>query len=102
MIENFVIDNSVVMAWCFEDETSQYTEAILDSLAVSTAFVPSIWPLEVGNVLLVAEREKRLSESGSARFIALLNELPITIEQEPTERMLKEILALARECRFSS
>ena len=102
MIENFVIDNSVVMAWCFEDETSQYTEAILDSLEAFTAFVPSIWPLEVGNVLLVAEREKRLSEAGSARFIALLNELPITIEQEPTERMLKEILALARECRFSS
>ena len=102
MIENFVIDNSVVMAWCFEDETSQYTEAILDSLEVLTAFVPSIWPLEVGNVLLVAEREKRLSEAGSTRFIALLNELPITIVQEPPERMLKEILALAREHQLSS
>lgn len=102
MSENFVIDNSVVMAWCFEDETSRYTEAILDSLEVSTAFVPSIWPLEVGNVLLVAEREKRLSEADSARFIALLTELPITIEQEPPERMLKEILALAREHQLSS
>ena len=102
MTENFVIDNSVVMAWCFDDKTSQYTEAILDSLEVFTAFVPSIWPLEVGNVLLVAEREKRLSESGSARFISLLYELPITIVQEPPERMLKEVLALAREYRLSS
>ena len=93
MSENFVIDNSVVMAWCFEDETSQYTDAILDRLEVSTAVVPSIWPLEVGNVLLVAERKKRLSQADSIRFIALLTELPITIEQELPERMLKEILA---------
>ena len=102
MSENFVIDNSVVMAWCFEDETSRYADTVLDKLEVSTAIVPSIWPLEVGNVLLVAERKKRLSEADSARFIALLTELPITIEQEPPGRMLKEILALAREHQLSS
>ena len=69
---------------------------------MSAAVVPSIWPLEVGNVLLVAERKKRLSQADSIRFIALLTELPITIEQEPPERMLKEILALAREHQLSS
>jgi len=102
MSENFVIDNSVVMAWCFEDETSQYADAILDRLEVSKAVVPSNWPLEIGNVLLIAERKKRLSQADSIRFIALLSELPIMIEQEPPERMLKEILALAREHQLSS
>jgi len=62
MSESFVIDNSVVMSWCFKDETNQYADAVLDRLLESTAFVPSIWPLEVVNVLLVAERKKRLSE----------------------------------------
>lgn len=99
---DFVVDNSVVMAWCFQDETSQYADAILGSLEVFKAIVPSIWPLEVGNVLLVAERRKRLSEASSARFIALLTELPITIEQESPERMMREILALAREHQISS
>jgi len=102
MSENFVIDNSVVMSWCFKDETSQYTDAILDILEVSTAFVPSIWPLEVGNVLLVAGRKKRLSEADSTRFIALLAALPIIIEQESPERMIKEIFAVAREHNLSS
>ena len=102
MSGNFVIDNSVVMSWCFKDEISQYADAILDSLEVSTAIVPSIWPLEVGNILLVAERRKRLSQADSARFITLLTELPITIEQESPERMMKEILALAREHQLSS
>jgi len=53
------------MTWCFKDETSQYADAILDSLEIVTEFVPSIWPLEVGNVLLVAERNRRLSEADS-------------------------------------
>ena len=102
MSEHFVIDTSVVMTWCFKDETSKYADAILDSLEVSIAVVPSIWPLEVENVLLVAERKKRLGEADSTRFIALLAELPIMIEQEPPERMMKEILALAREHKLST
>lgn len=102
MSEDFVIDTSVVMSWCFMDERNQYADVILDLLEAATAFAPSIWPLEVGNVLLVAERRKRLSEADSVRFITLLSELPIIIEQEPPERMIHEILALAREHKLSS
>jgi predicted nucleic acid-binding protein len=102
MSDDFVIDNSVVMTWCFGDEISRYSDRVLDSLEVSTGFVPSIWPLEVSNVLLVAERKKRISEADSARFLALLTELPIIVEQESPERMIKEILALARKHKLSS
>ena len=102
MRQDFVVDNSVVMAWCFEDETSRYAEAVLDLLAEATAFVPSIWPLEVGNVLLVAERNHRLSEAESARFIALLSDLPIEVDQETPDRMIKEIWALARKHHLST
>jgi predicted nucleic acid-binding protein len=101
-MQNFVIDNSVVMSWCFQDETSKYTDAILGHLELATAYVPAIWPLEVSNVLLVAERKKRLSQADSSRFISLLFELPIIVEQESPERMLSEILALAREYKLSS
>ena len=102
MSESFVIDNSVVMTWCFKDETNHYADAVLDSLEMFTAVVPSIWLLEVGNVLLTAERKKRLSQADSTRFISLLNELPIIIEPEPQDRVLKDILALAREHQLSS
>ncbi len=102
MGDDFVIDNSVVMRWCFKDEISQYADVILDRLEISTGFVPSIWPLEVCNVLLVAERKRRIGGADSTRFIALLTELPIIVEQEPPERMIKEIFALAREHKLSS
>jgi hypothetical protein len=45
------------------------------------AFVPAIWPLEVADVLLVAERKKRISKADSGRFIALLSQLPIEVVQ---------------------
>jgi len=102
MGQSFVVDNSVVMSWCFKDETNQYADAILDRLSDATAFVPSIWPLEVVNVLLVAERKKHLSEADSVRFITLLSQLPIIVEHERPERMMKDLLALAGSNNLSS
>ena len=102
MSESFVIDNSVVMSWCFKDEISQYADAILDHLQESTAFVPSIWPLEVVNVLLVAERKKRLRQADSVRFITLLSQLPIIVEYERTKKIMKDLLTLARANNLSS
>jgi predicted nucleic acid-binding protein len=102
MSARFVVDNSVVMAWCFEDEADDYADVVLESLDAGMAFAPAIWPLEVGNVLLVAERKKRLSEAALIRFLALINNLPITVEQETPERMLKEIVSLARAHNLST
>lgn len=102
MADQFVIDNSVVMAWCFQDQTSKYTESVLDRLQTSEAYAPAIWPLEIGNVLLVAERKKLLSKADVTRFLALVRGLPIAVEQEGPDRMLTEILALAREHQLST
>jgi predicted nucleic acid-binding protein len=101
MVEHFVVDNSIIMSWCFKDETDDYAEIVLSRLTEATAVVPSIWPLEVVNVLLVAERQKRLSESDSVRFITLLSQLPIVVEYERPE-MMKELLSLARANGLSS
>ena len=98
----FVVDNSIVMSWCFQDETNQYSDAVLGSLSEATALVPSIWPLEVINVLLVAERRKRISEADSVRFTTLLSQLPIVVEYERPEQIMKDILALARVKKLSS
>jgi len=93
----FVLDASVALSWGFEDETTPYTEAVLEALAECEAVVPAIWPLEVGNGILMAERRGRLSHADAVQFLTLLRQLPIRVEPEPPERMLGEILALARE-----
>lgn len=77
----FVLDTSVTMAWCFEDEATEATEAVLDRLGGGdVAVVPAVWRLEVANVLLAAERRRRISEAQSMRFVQLLDELPIQVD----------------------
>lgn len=76
----FVLDASVTLAWCFEDEASPQTDGILDQLGEDTAVAPARWELEVTNVLLHAERRGRITESQTARFVALLTQLPIAID----------------------
>jgi predicted nucleic acid-binding protein len=83
----FVIDTSIAMAWCFEDEATASTDAVLDRLRDDEAAVPAIWPLEVANVLLVAERRGRLSEARANRFLELLTQLPIEVDDAPRDRV---------------
>ena len=102
MATQFVVDNSVVMSWCFKDETNNYADAVLNRLTKVSAIVPLIWPLEVVNVLLSAERQKRLSKSASMRFLTLLSQLPIFMEYERPDKMMKDLLTLARTSNLSS
>jgi predicted nucleic acid-binding protein len=96
----FVVDASVTMAWCFEDEATPDTDAVLDRLATDAAVVPAIWQLEVANVLLVAERCRRLSEAQSSRFAGLLAQLPIDVDDHPAD--IAALAALGRRHELSS
>ena len=91
----FVVDASVALAWCFEDEATPQTEAVLDRLSHDTAVVPSLWELEVSNVLLAGERRDRLTESQSARFVALLAQLPILVDTASVD--VGAVLAAGRQ-----
>ena len=54
----FVLDASTTMPWCFVDEATPFTEAVLDRLRAEGAMVPAVWPLEVANTLPVGERRR--------------------------------------------
>ena len=51
-----VVDCSVTLTWCFEDERTPATLAVLDRIADVGAIAPMLWPLEVLNALATAER----------------------------------------------
>lgn len=90
----FVLDASVALAWCFEDEATAESDAVLEQLAEDTAVAPSLWELEVINVLLLAERRGRITESQTARFVALLTQLPILIDSAGVD--MASVLAAGR------
>lgn len=101
-MKRFVIDCSVAMSWCFEDEADEYADSILYLLAEAEALVPSIWTLEVANVLLVAERKRRLTKADTVRFVKLLRELPILVDDETPDHVLSEVLSVGRDYGLSA
>jgi predicted nucleic acid-binding protein len=100
--DGFVLDCSVTMAWCFDDEATAYTSHVRDRLMDVRAVVPSLWPLEVVNAIIVGERRKRLDESRGQRFITLLEALPIIVDDEMARRTFGDIVHLARAHQLSS
>lgn len=102
--EAFVLDASVTVAWALTDEDNAYCRQVLRSLVPTRAFVPAIWPLEVGNALLAAERRGRLSQVDIVQFLTFLWQLPVEVEVKQTEQLPGEflaILALARMYQLS-
>jgi predicted nucleic acid-binding protein len=91
-----VIDSSVALTWCFEDEASPKSDALFEQVRDEGAVVPGLWHLEVANVLLQAEKRGRITAADSAMRLELIAELPIDTDNETTARAWREILALAR------
>lgn len=92
-----VLDASVALAWCFEDEGGDYATGVLETLRASEAIAASLWPLEVSNGLLTAERRGRIDRAGCTRFTALLRALPIVIDPVARQRAFGATYALARK-----
>ncbi|MGI9147965.1 MAG: type II toxin-antitoxin system VapC family toxin [Chloroflexota bacterium] len=92
----FVLDASVALSWCFEDEPTSETEAILDRFDSDHALVPTVWGLEVANALLTAERHQRLQVAEATHFSALLLELSISVVPMDLGHTFGAVLGLAR------
>ncbi len=83
---SFVIDNSIALAWCFEDEQTVGIMALLDRVAEVGAIAPQLWPIEALNGLLTAERRGRIDREMRQRLVGLLKDLPIKIDDETASR----------------
>jgi len=96
--KRFVLDASVAVAWCFEDEATRFTESILDMLSAGAeAQAPAIWPLEVANALLVAERRSRIALAQVTALLQKIAALPIAVLPIDPTRAFDHILPVARQ-----
>ena len=93
---NLVLDASMALAWCFEDEGGDYALQVLDSLRTEEAVVPTLWMLEVSNGLLVAERRDRIDSATVTKFTRLLLSLPVAVDPAERGRAFGETRRLAR------
>lgn len=96
-MKKFVLDCSVVFYWIFDKDPIEYftyAKKVRDSFKTAVAIVPSLWQLEVTNVLLTAERKGKITFSEILLSWSNLKEFPIEIANNLSN---KDILHLAFE-----
>ena len=89
------------MAWVFADEATRETDRLRESLIGGRAFVPALWPIEVGNVLWVATSRGRITREEWTRVRDSLKALPVEIEPVSAGRVWEAVLTLADQHELS-
>jgi predicted nucleic acid-binding protein len=78
----FVLDASMTMSWCFDDERTPETEAVLLQLSSTHAEVPTIWPYEVANALASSIRRRRMNYAQAEAFLKRLARLDVRVDDQ--------------------
>ena len=98
MSEGFVADSSVGVAWAVHSQASAATDELLDRMAAGTPLVvPTLWPFEVANSLLVLLRRKKILAEDRDRALSALAQLPLVVDEEGPRLALGKISELAAE-----
>jgi predicted nucleic acid-binding protein len=90
-----VVDASMAIAWLFGDESTDKAHAVMQRVVAEGAVVPSLWPLEVANVLRNAVRRGRCDEDYVDRSLERLGRLPFAIDDETSQHAWSATRALS-------
>lgn len=93
-----VLDCSVVCAWLLADESVPEADSILDQVGGGGAIAPGIWWAELRNVLIMAERRRRISPSQTSAALGAVEALGIMLDHAADGAT---VMRLARDYRIS-
>ena len=98
---SFVVDSSVALTWCFAEDRVPATADLLDRVTGFGAIAPTLWPLEVLNALLMAEKRKRIDFAKRRELIDALQSLPIRLDTETAAQAWMTTNRLAERYRLT-
>jgi predicted nucleic acid-binding protein len=93
----FVLDASLTLAWVFDEEETERSRDVLRQMVEHAVVVPSIWPLEVANAVLIGLRAGRFSDDEALRFVEALVGLDVEVDAQAHRTAFVGLLPLARE-----
>jgi predicted nucleic acid-binding protein len=91
---SLVLDCSLTMAWLYAEETTAAVRKVFELVEDAGAWVPSLWRLEVANVLELGVRGRSDSAFRDAALDDLA-EFPIAIDAETDHRAWTATISLA-------
>jgi len=94
----FVLDASIAGCWCLHDEHDPRADAAWYRLERENALAPIQWWSEIRNVVLQAERQKRIAADYAVEYLQQLLRFPIRLAELPDQIA---VLALARKHRLT-
>lgn len=98
----FVLDCSMTMAWAFRDETTPGTLNVLELAAREACSAPGVWPLEVCNAVITAQRRGRFTSDDVPLFLDLLGGLRVSVDDLTLQHAVGKVLPLAVHHAISS
>lgn len=103
-MSRFVLDNTVTMAWCFSEEATEFTKALLGRLSnlTDSALVPALWLYEVANVVELAVRKGRIPAEKAVVFLDSLADLPIQVENPSRAQVFVTVRKLAGQYQLTA
>ena len=94
---SIVLDASMTIAWLFDDERTPAAHEAMQRVVAHGAIVPSLWRLEVANVLRNAVRRGRCDETYVDRSLDRLSLLAISTDAETDSHAWGRTHTIARE-----
>ncbi len=93
-----VVDNSVVVAWFVDSQSTAYTRRLRRVLQREQLIVPALWPMEFANALRGLERRKLLLPHQVDRVLAGMEALGFVVDAAPAAA---DLVALSRRLGLS-
>ncbi|MEO8541169.1 MAG: type II toxin-antitoxin system VapC family toxin [bacterium] len=90
-----VIDASVTLVWCFDDEESDYADRVLERAVADEVVVPPVWASEVGNGLVSGQRRSRIEVDEFPYLLGLLSGVGARVVDLSLDELLGPVAVLA-------
>lgn len=98
---SLVLDSSATLAWILPDEVSDEARRIFEQVALSGAWVPSLWHLEIANSLQIGIRHRRIDAVRRDAVLADLAALNIAVDPDTNSFAWSTTLQLADRFRLT-
>lgn len=96
MTRLIVLDASVALTWCFEDETTEASVRLLDEMKRCAIVVPALWHVELANTLVQGAKRGRINDAAIAEFDRLIRDLRVETDHGVSQSGFGHLVSLAR------